>query len=140
MSLQVIFPPPKMLTTCNKGFVRPCKHVSRGSTHSAGPDRVESFIGSRRTVASIFCRSIHANCSSELAGCMPLPLPGSRCTRLSTFGNPCTYYPNSLYESSLLMANSFTAFQCLDFLLPLTCISSRRVYQDTSPTECRTLF
>ena len=40
----------------------------------------------RRNVASlsIFYRYFHADCSSELANCMPPALPQLRCTRLST--------------------------------------------------------
>ena len=32
----------------------------------------------------------HADCSSELANCMPPPLPRPRCTRLSTHAHPYT--------------------------------------------------
>ena len=44
----------------------------------------------RRSVASlsIFYRYFHGYCSSELANCMPPPLPRPRCTRLSTFSHP----------------------------------------------------
>ncbi len=46
----------------------------------------------RRNVASlsIFYRYFHANCSSELAICMPPPLPRPRCTRLSSQAQPFT--------------------------------------------------
>ncbi len=44
----------------------------------------------RCNVASlaIFYRYFHANCSSDLANCMPPLLPRPRCTRLSSFSHP----------------------------------------------------
>merc|ERR1712035_111623 len=103
---------PSQLLTVYKGLVRPCmeyaSHVWGGFTHTVLLDRVESkafrLINSppltdclqpllfRRNVASlsIFYRYFHANCSSELANCMPPPLMRPRCTRLSTFSHPNT--------------------------------------------------
>merc|ERR1712035_254448 len=103
---------PSQLLTVYKGLVRPCmecaSHVWGGSTHTVLLDRVESkafrLINSppltdclqpllfRRNVASlsIFYRYFHANCSSELANCMPPPLMRPRCTRLSTLSHPYT--------------------------------------------------
>ena len=52
----------------------------------------------RRNVASlsIFYRYFHADCSSELANCMPPPLPRPRCTRLSTSSHPYSVHlPNA---------------------------------------------
>ena len=81
-------------------------HVWGGSTHTALLDRVESKafrlidsspltdclqpLSLRRNVASlaIFYRYFHANCSSDLANCMPPLLPRPRCTRLSSFSHP----------------------------------------------------
>ena len=81
-------------------------HVCGDSTHTALLNRVESkafrLINSptlidcidslthRRNVASlsIFYRYFHADCSSELANCMPLPVPWARSTRLSTSSHP----------------------------------------------------
>jgi len=107
--LNQFFSPSQMLAMY-RGLVRPCmeyaSHVWGGSTHTALLDRVESkafrLINSppltncvlplklRRNVASlsIFYRYFHANCSSELANCMPPPLPRPRCTRLSTLSHP----------------------------------------------------
>ncbi len=46
----------------------------------------------RRNVVSlsIFYRYFHANCSFELANCMPAPLPRPRCTKLSSQAHPFT--------------------------------------------------
>ena len=52
----------------------------------------------RRNVASssIFYRSFHADCSSELANCMLPSLPRPRCTRLSnSFHIYSVYLPNA---------------------------------------------
>ena len=109
--LQHFFTPSQMLTIY-KGLVRPCMeyacHVWGGSTHTALLNRVEAkafrlirsppltdclpLLNVRRNVASlsIFYRYFHANCSSELANCMPPLLPRPRCTRLSTFSHPYT--------------------------------------------------
>merc|ERR1711980_11675 len=106
--LNQFFSPSQMLVMY-RGLVRPCmeyaSHVWGGSTHTALLDRVESkalrLINSppltscvlplklRRNVASlsISYRYFHANCSSELANCMPPPLPRPRCTRLSTLSH-----------------------------------------------------
>ena len=103
---------PAQLLSIYRGLVRPrmeyASHVWGGSTHTALLDRVEAkalrLISSpphtdsllplkfRRNVASlsIFYRYFHADCSSELANCMPPPLPRPRCTRLSTHAHPYT--------------------------------------------------
>ncbi len=83
-------------------------HVWGGSTHTALFDRVElkAFrlirspplaccllpLNSRRSVASlsIFYRYFHANCSFELANCMPPLLPRSSCTRFSSHAHSYT--------------------------------------------------
>ena len=109
--LQPFFSPHQLLTIY-RGLVRPCMeyacHVWGGSTHTALLDRVESKafrlissppltscllpLKSRRNVASlsIFYRYFHANCSSELANCMPPLLPRPRYTRLSLQAHPYT--------------------------------------------------
>ena len=109
--LQPFFSPQQLLTIY-KGLVRPCIeyacHVWGGSTHTALLDRVESKafrlirsppltscllpLKSRRDVASlsVFYRYFHANCSSELANCMPPLLPRPRNTRLSSHAHPYT--------------------------------------------------
>ena len=101
---------PHQLLALYRGLVRPCLeyacHVWGGSTHTQLLRRVESkafrLINSppltdslqplnlRRDVASlaIFYRFFNANCSSELADCMPPPLMRPRCTRLSTSSHP----------------------------------------------------
>ena len=103
---------PTQLLTIYKGLVRPrmeyACHVWGGSTHTALLDRVESkairLISSppltnclpslklRRNVASlaIFYRYFHANCSFDLANCMPPLLQRPRRTRLSTLAHPYT--------------------------------------------------
>ena len=49
------------------------------------PERVnQSILWGSLPYLSIFYRYFHVDCSSELANCMPPPLPRSRCTRLST--------------------------------------------------------
>ena len=81
-------------------------HVWGGSTRTALLNRVEyktfrlidsppltdclDSLSHRRNVAylSIFYRYIHADCSSEIANCMPPSLPRPRCTRLSTSSHP----------------------------------------------------
>ena len=101
---------PHQLLALYRGLVRPCveyaSHVWGGSTHTQLLNRVESKafrlvdfppltdclqpLASRRDVASlaIFYRFFHANCSSELANCMPPLLMRPRCTRLSTYSHP----------------------------------------------------
>ena len=76
-----------------------------GSIHTTLLNRVESkafhlinsplndcldSLSHRRNVASlsIFYHYFHADCSSELANCMPSFLPQPRCTRLSTSSHP----------------------------------------------------
>ncbi len=103
--LQPFFSPNQLLTIY-RALVRPCMeyacHVWGGSTHTALLNSVESKafrlirspaltssllpLKSRREVASlsIFYRYFHANCSSELANCMPPLLLCSRHTHLST--------------------------------------------------------
>ncbi len=100
------------MLTIYKGLILPCiEYASQlwgGSTHTALLNRVESkafrLINSppltdyilplnlRRNVASlsIFYRYFRANCSSELANCMPPPLPRPRCIRLSSQAHPFT--------------------------------------------------
>ena len=97
---------PSQLLALYRGLIRPCteygSHIWRGLTHIALLNRVGSkafrFINSPsltdcidtyshwRNVASLslFYRHFHADCSSELANCMPPPIPQSCCTRLST--------------------------------------------------------
>ena len=76
------------------------------STHTTLLNRVESkafrlinsppltdcldSLSHQHDVASLFlfCLYFHADCSSELANCMPPPLPRPRCTRLSTSSHP----------------------------------------------------
>ena len=101
---------PYQLLTLYRGLIRPCmeyaSHVWGGSTHTALLNRVEAkafrlinappltdclqSLIHRRSVASlsIFYRYFHGYCSSELANCMPPPLPRPRRTRLSTFSHP----------------------------------------------------
>ena len=87
-------------------------HVCGCSTHTALLNRVESqpfnqiksprtdcfdFLSHRRNVASlsIFYRYFHADCSSELANCMPPPLQRTRCTRIFTSSHPYSVHlPN----------------------------------------------
>ena len=90
------FVSPSELLAPYKSLIRPCmeygSHVWGGSTHTALLNRVESkafrlinsppltdcldFLSHQRNVAflSLFYRYLHADCSSELANCMPLPL------------------------------------------------------------------
>ncbi|ORD92879.1 hypothetical protein ECANGB1_2401, partial [Enterospora canceri] len=109
---------PSQLLALYRGLIRPCmeygSHVWGGSTHTALLNRVESkafclinsppltdcldSLSHRRNVASlsIFYRYFHADCSSELANCMPPPLPRPRCTRLSTSSHPYSVHlPNA---------------------------------------------
>ena len=44
--------------------------------------------GQNVTSLSIFYRYFHADCSSELANCLPCLLPRLRCTRISTSSHP----------------------------------------------------
>ncbi|XP_050717656.1 uncharacterized protein LOC126999291 [Eriocheir sinensis] len=103
---------PAQLLSIYKGIVRPrmeyASHVWGGSTHTALLDRVESkalrLISSPPLTDSLlplnFCRHVtslsiiyryfHADCFSELANCMPPPLPQPRCTRLSSHAHPYT--------------------------------------------------
>merc|ERR1712035_253209 len=102
LRLRPFFSPPQLLALY-RGLIRPCmdyaSHIWGSSTHTSLLNRVESkafrLINSpsltdclqslkiRRSVASlsIFYRYFHANCSSELANCMPPP-------RLSTLSHP----------------------------------------------------
>ena len=81
-------------------------HVWWGSTHTALLNRVESKafrlinysslvdclqpLSHRRNIASLalFYRYFHANCSSDLANCVPPLLPRPRCTRLASSSPP----------------------------------------------------
>ncbi len=129
------FPPPHQLLTIYRGLVRPCMnyvgYVLGDSTHTALLDSVESKafrlirspltrcllpLKSRRSVASlsIFCRYFHANCSSELANCMPPLLPLPRCARLSPQAHPYTFarvnqYLHSFFPVSGKLWNSLPA-------------------------------
>ena len=95
-----------------RDLICPCmeydSHIWGGSTHTALLNKVESkafrlinspsladcldSLSHRRNVASLslFYFNFHAECSSELANCMPLPRP--RCTRLYTSSHPCYVY------------------------------------------------
>ena len=96
-----------------------------GWTHTALLNRVESkafrlinsppltdclvFLSHRRNVASLslFYRHFHADCSSQLANCMPPSLPRPRFTKLSTS------HPFSVHLSNARINqyfNSFTPF------------------------------
>ena len=87
------------------------------------------YLSYLRNVASlsIFYCYVHADCSSELADCMPPPLPRLRCTSLSTF---FFIYILSIFLmqeltsiftlSSLTLVNSGTRFLYLFFHLPMT--------------------
>ena len=51
---------------------------------------------------SIFYRYIYADCSSELANCMPSPLPWPHCTKLSTSSHPYSVHlPNATVNQYL---------------------------------------
>ena len=81
-------------------------HVWGGSTHIALLNRVEAKafrlinsspltdclqpLSHRRNVASLalFYRYFHANCSSDLANCVPPLLPRPYCTRLASSSQP----------------------------------------------------
>ena len=90
------FFPPSQLLALYRGLIRPCmeygSHVWESLTHTTLLNRVESkgsrFINSLPRTdcldsVSIFYRYFHADCSSELANCMPPSFPRPRCTRLS---------------------------------------------------------
>ena len=103
--LRQFFSPPHLLTLY-RGLIRPCmeyaSHVWGGSIHTALLNRVKSKafrlikssplidclqpLSHRRSVASlaIFYCYFHANCSSDLANCMPLLVLRPRCTRLAS--------------------------------------------------------
>merc|ERR1712035_79188 len=126
-------------------------HVWGGSTHTVLLDRVESkafrLINSppltdclqpllfRRNVAnlSIFYRYFHANCSSELANCMPPPLMRPRCTRLSTLSHP--YTVQTPYTRVDQYLHSFIPFTGKLWNTPFICISYKTVYF-LSPSYC----
>ena len=68
---------------------------------------------------SIFYRYFHADCSSELANCMSPPLPGPRCTRLSTCSHPYSVHlSNARVNQYLHSFIPFTGKVCNS--LPLT--------------------
>ena len=137
---------PSQLLALYRGLIRPCmeyvSHVWGGSTHTALLNRVESkafrlinsspltdwlqSLNHRRNVASLalFYRYFHAHCSSELANCMPPPLPRPRCTRLSTHSHPYSIFLMqeliSIFTlSSLSLVNSGTLFLFLFFHFPM---------------------
>ena len=113
-----------------QGFIRPCmeygSHVWEVWTHTALLNRVESkafclinsppptecldSLSHRRNVASLslFYCCFHADCSSELANRMPLPLLRPRCTRFSTS------HPYSVHLSNARVN------QYLHFFIPYT--------------------
>ena len=76
-----------------------------------------------------FYRYFQADCSSELANCMPLPLQWPCCTRLSMFSHPYSVHlPNARVNQYLhsfipytgKLSNFRTFFLCLFFHLPIT--------------------
>ena len=107
--LRQFYSPPQLLTLY-RGLIRPCmvyaSHVWGGSTHTALLNWMESkafrlinsaplsdclqLLSHRRNVASLalFYRYFHANCSSDLANCVPPLLPRPRCTRLASSSHP----------------------------------------------------
>ena len=127
-----------------RGLIHPCleyaSHVWGGSTHKALLNRVEwkvfRLINSspltdclqpfshRRNVASLalFYRYFCANCSSDLANCMPALLPLPRCTRLASFSHP----PYSVHLSNARVNQYSQSFIPLSGKLwnsPCFCIS-----------------
>ncbi len=122
--LQQFFSPHQLLSIY-RGLVCHCMeyacHVWGGSTHTALMDREESKafrpirsppltscllpLKSRRNVSSLsICyRYFHANCSSELANCMPPLLPRPRCTRLSSQARSYTVLTKSEPVPSLFL-------------------------------------
>ncbi len=122
-----------------RGFVRPCMeyacHVWGGSTHTSLLDRVESKafrlirstsltscllpLNSRRDVAflSILYRYFHANCSSELANCMPPLLSRPRHTLLPFKSRRDVAFLSIFYR--YVHANCFSELaNCMPPLLP----------------------
>ena len=107
--LRQFYSPPQLLTLY-RGLIRPCmeyaSHVWGGSTHTALLNRVESkacrLINSSpltdclqplshcRNIASLalFYRDFNANCSADLANCIPSLLQRPRCTRLASSSHP----------------------------------------------------
>ena len=114
--LRQFYSPPQLLTLYT-GLIRPCteypSHVWGGSTHTALLNRVESKtfrlinsspltdclqpLSHHRNVAflALFYRYFHANCSSDLANCVPPLLLRPRCTRLAS-----SSYPYSVHFSN----------------------------------------
>ena len=86
------------------------------------------FLSHRRNAVclSIFYRFFHADCSSELANCMPPFLLWPCCTRHSLLLIPILSIflmqeLTSIFTlSSLTLVNSGTLFYCLFFHLPMT--------------------
>ena len=67
---------------------------------------------------SIFYRYFHADCSSELANCMPYPLPRPHCTRLSTSFHPYSVHlPNARVNQYLHSFIPYTGKLCNSFPL-----------------------
>ena len=98
-----------------------------GSTHTVLLRRVESkalrlinsslltdgldYLSHQRNVASLslFYRNFYADCSSELANCMPPPFPRPRCTRLSIFSHPYSvHFSNARVNQYLHSFISYT--------------------------------
>ena len=116
-------------------LIRPCmeygSHVWGASTHTALLRRVESKVfrlinsppltdsldslSHRRIVASlsIFYRYFLADCSSELANCIPPLLPRPRYTRLSTSSYPYSVHlPNARVNQYLHSLLPYTGKIC----------------------------
>ena len=114
--LRQFYSPPQLLTLY-RGLIRPCmeyaSHVWGGSTHTALLNRMESkafrlinsaplsdclqLLSHRRYVASLalFYSYFHANCSSDLANCVPPLLPRPRCTILAFSSHPYSVHPSN---------------------------------------------
>ena len=113
-------------------------HVWGDSTHTVLLNRVKSkvfrlinsppltdsldFLGHRCNVASLspFYRYFHADCSCELANCMPLPFPRPHCTRLSTSSHPYSIHLSDARVNQYL--HSFISYT--DKLISFVCFST----------------
>ena len=68
----------------------------------------------------LFYCYFHADCSSELTNCTSLPIPGLRCTKLSTSSHPCSvhlfnarvnqYFDSFIPYTGKLWNSSFVCF------------------------------
>ena len=122
---------PSQLLILYIGLIRPCmeygSHVWGGSTLTILLNRVESkafrlinsppltdclyFLSHRRNIAysSLFYQYFHADCSSDLANCMPPSIPRSRCTSISTFSDPYSaHLSNARVNQYLHSFNPYT--------------------------------